>query len=227
MACSVPQMSDRRLSVCDLGRDVDYDDAFSRQERLVAQRRDGAAGDTLLLLEHAPVYTLGRNAVASHVVFSPAELAARGIRRVNTTRGGDVTYHGPGQLVGYPILDLGRSSRHVVWYVDNLEKALIETVAGLGIEAQRDSRNRGVWVGNSKLAALGVRVSQGITMHGFALNVNVNLDDYAGIVACGIRDAGVTSMDQVLGHAVPMDTVKAAVADAFVRVFGYQGTSVG
>lgn len=221
MAHTEPDLTGRRLDVRDLGRDIAYEAAFALQERLVGQRRAGEIGDTLLLLEHAPVYTLGRNAAAANVVFSDAQLAARGIECVPTTRGGDVTYHGPGQLVGYPIIDLGRASRHVLWYVDRLEAVLVEAVSAFGISGGCDGRNRGVWVGNDKLAALGVRITQGVTMHGFALNVSVNLDDYAGIVACGIQDAGVTSMDRLLRRDVAMAEVKTALIDAFVRQFGY------
>jgi lipoate-protein ligase B len=138
-----------------------------------------------------------------------------------TSRGGDVTYHGPGQLVGYPIVHLGDAGIRVLEYVTALEATLIRAVATFGIAAGRDVRNRGVWVGNDKLAALGIRVSHQVTMHGFALNVTTRLEDYRGIVACGLRDAGVTSMARLLGWDPPMAEVKERVTAAFREVFGY------
>jgi lipoate-protein ligase B len=138
-----------------------------------------------------------------------------------TTRGGDVTYHGPGQLVGYPIVHLGERGLRVLSYVTALEEVLIRVLAAWGIAAGRDPRNRGVWVGNDKIAALGIRVSRQVAMHGFALNVNTRLSDYDALVPCGIRDAGVTSMQHLLGSAVEPVAVKAAVVREFRHVLGY------
>jgi lipoate-protein ligase B len=211
----------KALTVTDLGRDAGYAEVFALQERLHAQRAADAVGDTLLLLEHRPVYTLGRSAEAGHVLYSEAVLRQAGIERVETSRGGDVTYHGPGQLVGYPILHLGEDDLRVLEFITGLEETLIRAVRVFGVEAGRDARNRGVWVGNDKLAALGIRVSHQVTMHGFALNVNTRLEDYRGIVACGLRDAGITSMAKLLGRPVDMDAVKAEVVRAFREVFGY------
>jgi lipoate-protein ligase B len=191
------------------------------QETLHARRAAGEIPDTLLLLEHRPVYTLGRSASADHVLYSEAGLRAAGIERVETSRGGDVTYHGPGQLVGYPIVHLGEAGLRVLEYVDALEETLIRAVAAFGVAAGRDARNRGVWAGNDKLAALGIRVSRQVAMHGFALNVAPRLDDYRGIVACGLKDAGVTSMARLLGYAPPLPAVKARVERSFREVFGY------
>jgi len=217
-------MSARVLSVRDLGGDAAYDEVLVLQERLHDQRAADEIPDTLLLLEHKPVYTLGRSADRSHVLFSDEALRQAGIERVETSRGGDVTYHGPGQLVGYPIVHLGEDGLKVLEFVTGLEETLIRTAAEFGVKAGRDSRNRGVWVGNDKLAALGIRVSHQVSMHGFALNVNTRLDDYRGIVACGLRDAGVTSLAHLLGRDVPMADVKAAVVRAFQSVFGYGKT---
>ena len=211
----------RTLRVRDLGRDAGYREVFSLQEQIHAQRVAGECPDTLLLLEHRPVYTLGRSAAESHVLYSEERLRALGIERVTTTRGGDVTYHGPGQLVGYPILHLGEAGLRVLEYIDALEETLIRAVATFGIAAGRDVRNRGVWVGNAKLAALGIRVSRHVTMHGFALNVSPRMTDYSGIVACGLQDADVTSLALLLDETPDMSDVKRRVETSFREVFGY------
>jgi lipoate-protein ligase B len=211
----------KTLAVRDGGRDADYAESAELQERLLADRIAARIGDTLLLLEHRPVFTLGRSAVSANILWSDAELFRRGIGRASTTRGGDVTYHGPGQLVGYPIVHLGQAGLSLLEYVTGLEDVLIRALSASGIASGRDARNRGVWVGNEKIAAIGIRVSRQVTMHGFALNVNTRLDDYRGIVACGLRGAGVTSMAQVLGHRLEMAPVKAVVVREFRAVFGY------
>jgi lipoate-protein ligase B len=180
------------FELLDLGR-RDYESTMALQEERVERRKAGSP-DCLILVEHEPVYTLGRNAKPDHVLLSPAEMKARGIRMVQTGRGGDVTFHGPGQLVGYPIVSLAERGKGVVWYVSQLETLLIDTLAAFGISAGVDPVNRGVWVGNEKMAALGVRVTRGVTMHGFALNVCADLNWYSGIVPCGIVGKGVTSM---------------------------------
>lgn len=211
----------RELRVTDLGGGAGYAEVLALQESLHARRAAGEIPDTLLLLEHRPVYTLGRSASEDNILYSESALRQAGIERVVTSRGGDVTYHGPGQLVGYPIVHLGDAGLRVLEYVTGLEETLIRAAAAYGVEAGRDARNRGVWVGNSKLAALGIRVAHQVTMHGFALNVNTRLDDYRGIVACGLRDAGVTSLSRLLGRELDMAEVKARVATAFRSVFGY------
>jgi len=216
----------RVLKVTDLGSGAGYAEVLALQEDLHARRAAGEIPDTLLLLEHRPVYTLGRSASEENVLLSGEALREAGIERVVTSRGGDVTYHGPGQLVGYPIVHLGDAGLRVLDYVAGLEETLIRAAAAYGGGAGRDARNRGVWVGNSKLAALGIRVAHQVTMHGFALNVNTRLDDYRGIVACGLRDAGVTSLSRLLGRSLDMVEVKARVAEAFRAVFGYGSESV-
>jgi lipoyl(octanoyl) transferase len=207
------------LRVVDLGR-MAYEEAFALQERTVEDRKAGRIGDTLLLVEHDPVYTLGRNATEENIVQTREELARAGISVVRTTRGGQVTYHGPGQLVGYPILELGGRERGVTAYIDSLEKVLILLLSEYGVQAGTDSRNRGVWVGNDKIAAIGIRVTRGITMHGFALNVKTELRQYSGIVPCGIRGAGVTSL-ALLVPGVDMEDVKRRLIARFRDVFGY------
>ncbi len=215
----------RKLRVRDLGSDAGYLETLDLQERVHAQRVSGTCPDTLFLLEHRPVYTLGRSAAESHVLYPEDRLQTEGIERVATTRGGDVTYHGPGQLVGYPILHLGEAGLRVLEFIDALEETLIRAVAAFGIAAGRDPRNRGVWVGNAKLAALGIRVSRQVTMHGFALNVAPRMEDYRGIVACGLQDVGVTSLALLLDETPDMADVKRQVRASFLNVFGYKGES--
>jgi lipoyl(octanoyl) transferase len=198
---------------------VGYLEAWDLQRHLVAERQAGRGWDTLLLLEHPRVYTLGRRADRSNVLLDDAELARRGIEVVEVDRGGDVTYHGPGQLVGYPILRLA-GTRVVVDYVRALEEVLIRTVASFGITAGRSPGYTGVWVGDEKLAAIGVRVaSGGVTSHGFALNVTSDLADFAGIVPCGISDRGVCSLAS-LGVTTDVEAVADAVERAVAEVLG-------
>ncbi len=207
------------LTVKDLGL-VAYEQALSLQEAMVKERKAGSIGDTLLLLEHEPVYTLGRSAKEENLLLAPADLEKKGIKVFQTTRGGDVTYHGPGQLVGYPIIDLGSDSRKVVWYVDMLEKIIVDTLAQYGVKSRGDRQNRGVWIGDDKIAAIGVKIAGHVTMHGFSLNVRVRLSDYGGIIPCGIKDKGVTSLHLHV-EDVEMNEVKKRVINNFVRLFGY------
>lgn len=207
------------LRILDTGR-ISFERAFALQEEVVAARQRHEVPDTLILVEHDPVYTLGRNADPANVIASAEELVERGIAVVPTTRGGQVTYHGPGQLVGYPILDLVARGKGVLWYVEHLEMALIEVLDYFGLEGHTDSANRGVWIGDDKVAALGVRVTRHVTMHGFALNVTVNLSDYDGIVPCGIRDKGVTSLHRFKPD-ITLETVKPVVIKTFQDVFEY------
>ncbi|HWB18574.1 MAG TPA: lipoyl(octanoyl) transferase LipB [Vicinamibacterales bacterium] len=215
----------RTFDVRRLGR-MGYDEAVALQAALVEERRAGVIGDTLLFVEHPPVITLGvrTRTGASHIVASATELEARGVIVRETGRGGDVTYHGPGQLVGYPIFDLRPDRRDVHQYVRDLEEALIRAVATFGIEAGRLSGLTGVWTGpaggEEKLAAIGVRISRWITSHGFALNVTTDLNDFALIVPCGIADHGVTSLERLLGRTVPMADVEDAVIKGMGMVFG-------
>lgn len=213
------------LEVIDLGV-MDYLPVLKLQEELVEKRRTGEIPDTLLLLEHNAVYTLGRNATEDNITASGQELEKKGIEVVRTTRGGEVTYHGPGQLVGYPILDLGEASGRVVWYVGKLEQVLIETLKGYGIYGATDPGNRGVWVDDRKIAALGVRITRHITMHGFALNVSPRMEDYDGIIPCGIKDKGVTSLE-TLAPRVTMEMAKKDIVRNFKAVFGYEEVGKG
>jgi lipoyl(octanoyl) transferase len=214
----------RTIDVRRLGR-IEYQAGLDLQKQLVEERRSGAIGDTLLLLEHPPVITLGVRTRhgPSHIVASPERLAAEGVTVHETGRGGDVTYHGPGQLVGYPIVDLRPDRQDVHRYVRDLEEALILALADLGILAGRVPGLTGVWVGpagrEQKIAAIGVRISRWITSHGFALNVAADLRHFDLIVPCGIRDHGVTSIEGVLGRRVSMSEVEAAIVEGVARVF--------
>jgi lipoyl(octanoyl) transferase len=160
--------------------------------------------DTLILVEHDPVYTLGKNSNENHLLQSRDE----SVDVFNIERGGDITFHGPGQLVGYPIFDLSNYNKSISWYMRTLEQIVIDTVSDFDIEAERIEGLTGVWVGDEKIAALGVRISRWVTMHGFALNVNTDLAFYDGIIPCGIFDHGVTSMEQHLGNLLTMEDVK-------------------
>ena len=190
------------------------------QTQLHADRVDGRIGDTFVLLEHPHVYTIGRRGTADDVLWDVETLRARGVEVVETDRGGMVTYHGPGQLVGYPIVDLGPGA-DLVGYLRELEEAVMATLSVYGLEGERDEINTGVWVRRAKIAAIGVRVTRNVTKHGFALNVSTDLSYFAGIVPCGITDRGVTSMALELREAPPMHDVASAFEHAFANVFGY------
>jgi lipoyl(octanoyl) transferase len=204
---------------------IPYEDGLALQQELVEERRTGAVGDTLLLLEHPPVITLGVKTKRgpTHIVASPDELDREGVTVHETGRGGDVTYHGPGQLVGYPIFDLRPDRCDVHRYVRDIEEALIVTAAAFGVAGRRVGGLTGVWVGEAgredKLAAIGVRISRWITSHGFALNVSTNLAHFDLIVPCGIVGRGVTSLEKLLGRPVPMADVEQAASAAFRQVF--------
>jgi len=194
---------------------VGYADALARQRAAANALRDGTGPETLFLLTHPPVVTMGRRATEDHVLFSREELAARGVEVVETDRGGDVTFHGPGQVVGYPILDLRKRGLGAHTYLRFLEEKLIEVLAGFRIEAFRDPQHTGVWTKFGKIAAMGIRVSAGVSLHGFALNVNTDLAYFGLIVPCGIQGRAVASMQQILGRPVDVEEVMDRLATAF------------
>jgi len=212
-------MAARRVEWSFLGR-MPYADAVRLQERVRDELRRGAGPERLLLLEHPPVYTLGRNADAGDVTADAAWIAGRGIEVHASDRGGQATYHGPGQLVGYPILDLSPDRRDVARYLRDLEEVLIRTLSQFGVTAGRVSGLTGVWVGPEKIASLGVHLSRWVTTHGFALNVNTDLSRFGLIVPCGLRGAAVTSMQRLLGRPLPLEEVAAAIVPVFGEVFG-------
>jgi lipoyl(octanoyl) transferase len=203
-----------------LGR-VDYQIAWAWQRRRHELRQQDRCADTLGLLEHPATYTLGRRSVEGELLYDAAQRAARGIVLYRVDRGGRATYHGPGQLVGYPIVGLG-GRYDVLAYLRGIEAALIETLADLGVAAERDPRHTGVWVGRNKVAAIGVKITRGVTMHGFALNVTTDLDMFQGIVACGIQDAGVTSVAVETGKHWALADVSRIVARHLGRVLDRQ-----
>ena len=221
-------MTARRLAVADLGT-VPYGAALERQRSLAEDRIAGRlADDLLLLLEHPPVVTLGRGTRETSMPIAPELLRRRGIEVFEIERGGDATYHGPGQLVGYPIFDLQRHRPDLHWFLREIEAALTEALAGFGIAGERREGYTGVWTaGGRKIASIGIHVKQWVTWHGFALNVTTDLSPFSLIVPCGIPDVVMTSVEKELGAAAAGrdlgHQVRAAVVDAFVRTFGFEG----
>lgn len=210
----------RRLEVRRLGQ-VPYADALALQAGLVEQRKAELIPDQLLLLEHPPVITLGVKSRhdRSHILADERTLEREGVAVFETGRGGDVTYHGPGQLIGYPVIDLKPDRKDVHRYVRDLEEVLIKAVAAFGVTAGRLSGLTGVWVGDTKLAAIGVRISRWVTSHGFALNLAPELSHFDLIIPCGIADKGVTSLARLLPSPPSMDALESAVSASFQDVF--------
>lgn len=218
MPARAPDVPERALW---LGRTA-YRPTWELQRQLQAARIANQLPDLLLLNEHPPTYTIGRSGRSSHLLWDEVERARWGIELVEVDRGGDITYHGPGQLVGYPILHLDRVGRDVHEYMRRLEQMLIDCLAGFGIEAGRRRGLTGVWVGQEKVAAMGVRVSRWVAMHGFALNVDPDLSHFGGIVPCGISQGGVTSIARLLDRPVDLQEVIPSLIGAFESVFGMQ-----
>ena len=215
----MPEENLPTIEVHELGR-VPYDKALDLQQELVTRRRTGEVPDQLLLLEHPHVITIGSSSQRDHILLSAEEREARGIQLFEVGRGGDVTYHGPGQLVGYPILSLGPNRRDLHRYLRDLEEVILLTLVRFGISAAREEGLTGVWATGGKLAAIGVRVSSGwITSHGFALNVDPDLSFFSSIIPCGIQDRPVVSMAEVLGRPVSLDEVVAPLIESFENVF--------
>ena len=200
---------------------VPYADALALQRRVHGEVAAGRRGDTLILLEHPHVYTLGRRARADDVLADARELAAMGAEVHHTDRGGEATYHGPGQLVAYPIIDLRRWGGGPLKYVRALESVIIAALREFGIDAESEGRPTGVWTGGRKIAAIGVKVSRRVTMHGFALNVSTDLSYFDRIVACGLPDARATSMRRELGRDISANEVAPAVIERLRDEFGF------
>ena len=202
-------------NILDLGKS-DYREAWELQKKLQSQRISGEIDDLLLLVEHFPVYTLGKNAPKEHLLNNKSD----NISIVQSDRGGNVTFHGPGQLVAYPILDLNNYKKSITWYMRELEKLIINTLNDYNIKAERKKGLTGVWVNDKKIAALGVRISKWVTMHGFSLNINPDLKYYQGIIPCGISQYGVTSMANILGNSAPkMSEIKEKIVSQFISNF--------
>ena len=215
--------TDKTCWLVDLGL-IPYLAAWELQQRLVEARKADAIPDVLLLCEHPHVITLGRNGKREHLRAGDRLLAQMSVEFHSSDRGGDITYHGPGQIVGYPILDLARHRRDVRWYVAQLEEVMIRTSADFGVAARRVEDGMAVWVdtaaGEEKLGALGVHLSRWVTSHGFAYNVSTDLRYFDLIVPCGIAGARTTSLERVLGRAVEIDAARGRVAAHFAEVFG-------
>ena len=204
----------RKIDILNLGFKP-YKEVWDLQKELVEKRRNGQINDTLILVEHEPVYTLGKNADENHILqHSPQD-----VKPYHIERGGDVTFHGPGQLVGYPILDLHNYKKSISWYMRSLEQLIIDTLAEYGITAERKVGLTGVWVGDEKIAALGVRVTRWVTMHGFALNVTPDLIYYSSIIPCGIFEYGVTSMAKLVTNEITVNSVKRVLTKMFMNQF--------
>lgn len=209
------------INVCYLG-EVEYQEALSIQESIWKLRVEKKIGDTLLLLEHPPVITIGRRGSKKNILVSEEFLEKIGVKVFEVSRGGDVTYHGPGQLVGYPIFDLALTDRDIKKFVYLLEEVFIRLLKDqFEIEARRDEdKYTGVWVENSKMVAIGIAVKKWATMHGFAFNVNTNLEHFSWIVPCGLKDRGVTSLERLIGKTIPFEDVVDKVQTYFGKVFG-------
>ena len=201
-------------NILDLGIS-DFNDTWELQKKLQSKRILKEIEDHFLLVEHPPVYTLGKNAPKEHLLNLVKDVSV-----VQTDRGGNITFHGPGQLVGYPILDLNHYKRSITWYMRNLEQLIIDILGDYGIIANRKKGLTGVWVRDKKIAALGVRISKWVTMHGFSININPDLKYYKSIIPCGIEEYGITSMAQIMGDEVPsMDEIKLKVINLFSKNF--------
>ena len=214
-----------RCHTIDLGL-IGYAEAWSLQKRIVAARKAGAVEDVLLVCEHSHVITQGRNGKREHLLASEHVLRQKGVEYYETSRGGDITYHGPGQIVGYPILNLGAIRRDVVWYVRMLEVAMIRATSEFGITAERVAGKTGIWVKSGdteeKLAAIGVHISRWVTSHGFAYNVSTDLRYFDLIVPCGIADRKATSLEKLLGRSIEQEEVAPRIARHLGELFGLE-----
>ncbi len=194
---------------------VPYEEAWEFQRQTHADRLAGEIPDTLILLEHPPVYTFGKNADQSNLI-DPKDAEV-----IRSDRGGDITWHGPGQLVGYPILNLEDHKKSVSWYMRNLEEVIIHTLDHFGIQGARIQGMTGVWVGDQKVCAMGVRLSRWVTMHGFALNVRPDMSYFGGMIPCGIKGKGVVSMKELLGTNIKIEDVSTPLIQAFQSIFEF------
>jgi lipoic acid synthetase len=198
---------------------MEYSKAWDFQRRVVAAKIESDLPDILILLEHNPVITLGRRGNRQHIRASPDVLAARGVNIYHVERGGEVTYHGPGQIVGYPLLNLRNWHRDVSWYIFNLEEVLIRTLGDFGIEGRRSRLNRGVWVGDAKIGSIGVAIRRWVTYHGFSLNVSPDMNHFRLITPCGLEGIEVTSIERLLGKKPDHRRVRDSISRHFQHVF--------
>ncbi len=201
---------------------IEYSDAYNLQRKLFRERLDGQREDTLLLLEHPPTITVGKSGKLENILASQAQLAREGVSLVFVDRGGDVTYHGPGQIVGYPIIDLRERGRDAHQYIRDLEEVIIRTLNDFSIKSGRDKSHAGVWVGDEEIAAIGLSLRKWITMHGFALNVNTDLEPFSLINPCGFANRKATSISHLLGQKIPVAEVTERLLAHFAEVFAAQ-----
>jgi lipoyl(octanoyl) transferase len=216
----VNQYTSRELLVCDLGL-IDYKNAWDLQLKIHNKRRFNEIKDILLLCEHAHTYTLGKVAEKKNLIYSEKELEQNNISVFEIDRGGDITYHGPGQIVGYAIINLEDWEKDTHLYLRSLEEVLIKTCSNYGIDAGRNEKFTGVWIENRKICAIGIKVSRWITMHGFAFNVNTDLELFNGIIPCGIQDKQVTSLKKELNFDIDISKSKKNIINNFKEVFEY------
>jgi lipoate-protein ligase B len=212
----------KRLVVVDIGCQ-NYRPVLDYQRKLHKLRLEHKIPDALVFVEHEPVYTIGKSGTDLHVIASADFLKTSNIEVIETDRGGDVTYHGPGQLVGYPIFDLNQHKKSVSWYMHTLEQVFIDALSHWGITGTRNEGYTGVWLDDQKIVALGVRISRWVTMHGFAFNVSPNLEHFSGIIPCGIFHGGVTSLRDNLDKPIKMTEVKEIVIQSFKNNFNFSG----
>lgn len=202
---------------------IDYNEAFELQNKLLKARQEERIEDTLLILEHPPVITIGRSGSRSNILVSEEFLEKQGVSFYEINRGGDVTYHGPGQIVGYPIIDLQNHNRDIRLFVRNLEEVFIDLLSKeYGISASRHPVHTGVWIGDDKITAIGLAIKRRVTQHGFAFNVNTDLSHFDWIIPCGITDKGVVSLGKILGKPLDMEKVQDQVIHYFCSIYGYE-----
>ncbi len=207
----------KKIEVIDIKK-TDYKKAWELQKKIHEKRVKGEVCDTLILVEHEHVITFGKSAKRENLLFDENFLKKKGIKVYKIERGGDVTYHGPGQLVGYPIFKI-KGLTKIKKFVENIEKSIIHALAGFGINAEKNDRFPGVWIGNEKICAIGIAVKNGVSFHGFALNVNTDLSYFNFIIPCGIKDKGVTSMQKILERKIEFEKVKKKIAESFAKIF--------
>ena len=218
-------MTNKTLLYCDLGL-IDYNDAWNLQKEIFTKRVNSEIEDILFLLEHPNTYTLGKTADRENLKGSEWFLKSNQISVYDIDRGGDITYHGPGQIVGYPIIDLGNWQKDTHKYLRALEEVIIKTCVEYNLVCERNPKHTGVWIGDRKIAAIGIKVSRWITMHGFALNVNTDLNMFEGIIPCGIQDKSVTSLKKELNRKVSLSAVKEKLVKNFKSHFNYGKVSL-
>ena len=219
------QSTYRTFDYCDLGF-IDYKEAWDLQKEVFTKRTRGEVNDTLFLLEHPHTYTLGKVAEKENLISNDDQLKELGIKVYEIDRGGDITYHGPGQIVGYPIIKLSDWKEDTHEYLRGLEEVIMQVCSGYGLKTERHPKYTGVWLENRKIAAIGIKISRWVTMHGFAFNVNTDLNYFGGIIPCGIRDKDVTSLKRELGRELAIDEVKMKLVKEFEKFFGYDSFSV-